>query len=58
VLASIGLASAFYMLYFLRSERSWEFVYGVVYAYFAFFGLLWIFPCAVLTVRSRSWLTR
>lgn len=58
VLISIGLASAFYMLYYLRSERSWEFIYGIVYAYFAFFGLMWIFPCAVATVRSRGWLTR
>lgn len=58
VLLSIGLASAFYMLYFLRSERSWEFVYGIAYAFFAFFTLLWVFPYALLTVRSRSWLTR
>jgi hyaluronan synthase len=58
VLVSIGLASAFFMLYFLRSERSWEFLYGIAYAYFAFFGLMWIFPCAVMTVRSRGWLTR
>jgi hypothetical protein len=30
----------------------------VLYAYFSFFGLFWIFPWAVLTVRSRSWMTR
>jgi filamentous hemagglutinin family protein len=58
VLASIGLASTFYMLYYLRSERSWEFLYGIVYAYFSFFTMLWIFLTAVMTVRSRSWLTR
>jgi hyaluronan synthase len=58
VLAVIGLMSLFNMLYFLRSERSWSFLYGVVYAYFSFFALFWIFPYAVLTVRSRSWMTR
>ena len=58
MLMGIGLISTFYMLYFLKSERSWEFVYGVLYAYFSFFTLLWIFPYAALTVRSRSWLTR
>jgi hyaluronan synthase len=58
MLWGIGLVSTFYMLYFLKSERSWEFVYGVLYAYFSFFTLLWIFPYAALTVRARSWLTR
>jgi len=58
VLISIGLASLFYTLYFLRSERSWEFFYGVAYAYFSAFTLLWVFPFALLTLRSRSWMTR
>ena len=35
-----------------------RFVHGILYAYFAFFTLWWIFPCAILTVRARSWLTR
>jgi hyaluronan synthase len=54
----IGLFALFNMLYYLRSERSLEFLFGVLYAYFAFFGLFWIFPYAALTVRARSWLTR
>jgi hyaluronan synthase len=58
MLMGIGLISTFYMLYFLKSERSWEFLYGVLYAYFSFFTLLWIFPYAALTVRAKSWLTR
>lgn len=58
VLAAIGLMASFYMLYFLRSEKSLDFVYGIFYAYFSFFTLFWIFPYAVLTVRARSWLTR
>lgn len=58
MLIGIGAVSTFYMLYFLKSERSWEFVYGVAYSYFSFFTLLWIFPYALLTLRARSWLTR
>ena len=58
LLLSIGIASTFYMLYYLKSERSWEFVYGIVYSYFAFFTLFWIFPYAFFTVRNRFWLTR
>jgi hyaluronan synthase len=58
LLISIGIVSVFYTLYFLHSERSREFLFGVLYAYFSFFGLFWIFPYALVTVRSRSWLTR
>ncbi|MCC7487038.1 MAG: glycosyltransferase family 2 protein [Burkholderiales bacterium] len=58
MLIGIGVVSTFYMLYFVKSERSWDFVYGVLYSYFSFFTLLWIFPYAALTVRARSWLTR
>jgi hyaluronan synthase len=57
-LESIGVASLFYALYFVRSERSWEFAWGVLYAYFSAFMLFWIFPYALLTVQKRSWLTR
>ena len=55
---AIGLVSFFHMLYYLRTERSWDFVYGILYAYFSFFALFWVFPYAVLTVRSSSWMTR
>ena len=58
VLVAIGIGASFYMLYYLYSERSARFVYGILYAYFAFFTLWWIFPYAVLTVRARSWMTR
>jgi hyaluronan synthase len=58
MLLAMGTMSAFYMLYFLRSEWSWDFLYGILYSYFYFFTLFWIFPYAVLTVRSRGWLTR
>ena len=54
----IGLTALFYMLYYLKSERNWEFAYGVLYAYFSAFTLFWIFPYALLTLRNRSWMTR
>ncbi len=58
VMFAIGVMSTFYMLYYLKSERSWDLVYGVLYAYFSFFALFWIFPYALLTLRARSWMTR
>ena len=58
VIMSIGIISTLYTMYYLRSERSWDFVYGIAYAYFAFIALSWIFPYAVVTARARSWLTR
>jgi hyaluronan synthase len=54
----IGVISALNTLYYLRSERSPDFFYGILYAYYSLFGLFWIFPFAMCTVRSRSWLTR
>jgi hyaluronan synthase len=54
----IGFMSFLNILYYLRSERSWDFIYGIFYAYFSFFTLFWIFPYAFLTLRSRSWMTR
>ncbi len=58
VLLVIGLMSSLNMLYYLRSERSWDFLYGIFYAYYSALTMFWIFPYAVLTVRARSWLTR
>ena len=58
LLLAVGATSLFYSLYYLRSERSLDFVYGIAYAYFALFALWWIFPFAALTVRARSWMTR
>ncbi len=58
LLLAIGLMSFLNVLYYLRSERSWRFVYGILYSYFSAFTLFWIFPYALFTVRSRSWMTR
>lgn len=58
MLLAIMVVSTVYVLYYLRSERSWDVVFGVLYAYFSFFALTWIFPYAALTLRARGWLTR
>ncbi len=58
MLVAIGVISLLNMVYFIRSEHSLEFLWGVVYAYFAVFALSWIFPYAVMTVRRPGWLTR
>lgn len=58
VVAATAVGAGFRMLYYLRSERSTSFVYGLLYPFYFVFGLSWIFPYAVLTVRARGWLTR
>ena len=52
------LVSSFNMLYYLRGERHWDFVYGIGYAFFSAFALFWIFPYALCTARAQGWLTR
>jgi hyaluronan synthase len=58
LLAVLGVVSLLNLVYYLWLERDLEFVYGVMYAYYAFFLLQWIYPYACLTVRNRHWLTR
>jgi len=58
IVATMGAMSLFSVLYFLRTERSMSFLYGVLYTYYSAIALFWIFPYAVATVRSRKWMTR
>ncbi|HMK64455.1 MAG TPA: glycosyltransferase [Thermodesulfobacteriota bacterium] len=58
IATAIGVFSFLNALYYLYCERRWDFLYGVLYSYFAFLALFWVFPYALLTVRSRSWMTR
>jgi len=58
MLFAIMVVSTLYALYYVRSERSWHFAYGILYGYFSFFALSWIFPYAALTLKARGWLTR
>ena len=58
IMAFLGLTSWFGLVYYLWLERDLEFVYGIIYSYYAFFLFQWIYPYAFLTVRDRRWLTR
>lgn len=58
LLAILGVVSLVNLIYYLWLERDLEFIYGVIYTYYAFFLLQWIYPYAFVTVRNRHWLTR
>jgi hyaluronan synthase len=58
VLFEIGLISVFYILFYVENNRSWDCFFGVLYVYYSSLVLFWIFPYALLTIRSRSWMTR
>jgi hyaluronan synthase len=57
-LAALGVVSLINLVYYLWLERDLDFIYGVIYSYYAFFLLQWIYPYAFITVRNRHWLTR
>lgn len=52
------VGALFSALYYLRIERSFRFLYGVLYAVYCVFLLQWILPYALLTVRDERWGTR
>jgi hyaluronan synthase len=54
-LALIVAMSFLLSLYYLRTERSWAFLYGIPYAVAAFFLLWWIVPYSMATARNNSW---
>jgi hyaluronan synthase len=58
IMAFLGIMSLFGLIYYLWLERDLEFVYGIIYSYYAFFLFQWIYPYAFVTVRDRRWLTR
>ncbi len=55
---ALGLGAIFSAAYYLRIERSFRWLYGVLYAVFALFMLQWILPWALVTVRDERWGTR
>jgi hyaluronan synthase len=56
--SAMAIFSTLNMFYYWYTERSWLFPYGVLYSFFAFFTLIWVFPYALCTLRSRQWGTR
>lgn len=56
--AALLVGALFTALYYLRVERSFRFLYGVLYAVFSVLLLQWILPWALITVRDERWGTR
>lgn len=58
LVTAMAIASCILTVYYFSAERDMDFVYGVLYTYYAFFLLKWIRPYAFLTLRNGGWLTR
>jgi hyaluronan synthase len=56
-LALLVMTSLLLSLYYLRTNRSWAFLYGIPYALITAFLLWWIVPFSALTIKNQSWLT-
>ncbi len=56
--AALLVGAIFTALYYLRIERSFRFLYGVLYAIYGVLLLQWILPWALITVRDERWGTR
>lgn len=56
--AGLGVLTLLYMYYYIHQERDGEFIYGILYSYFAFVALNWVQPYAFLTLKNDRWLTR
>jgi len=56
--AGLGVLTLVYMFYYIHQERDGEFIYGILYSYFAFLALNWVQPYAFLTLKNDRWLTR
>jgi hyaluronan synthase len=56
--SGMALVSFFLTSYYLRQERDADFIYGVIYSFYAFLFLRWVRPYAFFTLRDGRWLTR
>ncbi len=57
-LVLIVVVSFFLSLYYLKTNKSLTFLYGIPYALITAFCLWWIVPFAAMTLKNKSWLTR
>lgn len=57
-ITGLGLISFFLTFYYIQQERDMDFIYGVIYSYYAILLLRWIKPYAFFTLRNGRWLTR
>jgi hyaluronan synthase len=56
--AGLGVLTLIWMYHYIHQERDLDFIYGIIYSYFAFFALNWVQPWAFLPVKNDRWLTR
>jgi hyaluronan synthase len=56
--AFLVISSFLLSLYYLRTNRSMSFLYGIPYAMITALCLWWLVPFAALTMKNQSWLTR
>ena len=57
-LSFLVISSFILSLYYLRTNKSLAFLYGIPYGIIAVFFLWWIVPFSVLTMKNQSWVTR
>ncbi len=57
-LVALALGAVFSAAYYLRFERSFRWLYGMLYAVYSLVLLQWILPWALVTVRDERWGTR
>ncbi len=57
-ITAVAIISFVLTIYYISVERDMDFVYGVIYSFYAFFLMKWIKPYAFLTLRNGGWLTR
>jgi hyaluronan synthase len=58
VLTVMAVVSFILTAYYISAEKDMDFVYGVVFTFYAFFFLKWTKPYALLTLRDGRWMTR
>ncbi|MFW3146112.1 MAG: glycosyltransferase [Thermoplasmatota archaeon] len=58
VVLSITTMAMIYMLFYVKAERNWRFVYGIAYAFFFITILIWLLPYAMFTINRTQWGTR
>jgi len=57
-MAFLIISSFILSLYYLRTNKSLAFLYGIPYGIITALFLWWIVPFSALTMRNQSWLTR
>ncbi|MGB8951697.1 MAG: glycosyltransferase [Candidatus Aminicenantales bacterium] len=57
-MAFLVISSFILSLYYLRTNKSLAFLYGIPYGIITALFLWWIVPFAALTLKNQSWMTR